>query len=355
MRDRLDFTAAVSDIQSLVGDADPAPAEFDAVTQLAELRQRLTSTAPAPGRARARPNLRPWQPRRRNRRVLIVSIAVPALLAATAAGWAIATTPASRVTGAVICYSLPHLPQRGSSESAAFGAGHGGPTAMCARQWAAGQVVPGVRRVPSTLVACAHPSLGQVAVFPDTTCAALHLPPLPTGYARAARHLDALAAALRDGLIGHGSRLRCASEPEALSFTRQTAREHGFGHWRIVPPRRADINSACWQAQANPGSHTIQIVQRPGTYPRAIAQVERTIRATLSVPRGACRRGAAPQQAVTIISKLRVALRSAGEGNWKVVVTASATRQQPCYEQVQSPPVHHTISLSPVAMSGTTY
>ena len=299
MRNRLDFTAAVSDIQSLAGDTDPVPAEFDHATQLrlAQVRQHITAATPAPGRAPARLARRPWQPRRRNRRVVLASIAVPALLAATAAGWAIATTPASHVTGAVICYSLPHLPQRGSSEYAAFGVGRGDPTARCARQWAAGQVVPGVRRVPSILVACAHPSLGDVAVFPDTTCAALHLAPLPAGYARAARRFDALAAALKEGLIGHGSQRRCASEPEALSFTRQTARAHGFGHWRIVPPPPADINSACWQAQANPDSHTIEIVQRPGTYPPAIARVERTIRATLSVPKGACRSGASPQKA----------------------------------------------------------
>jgi hypothetical protein len=355
MFSRPDFRTAVSDVQALLGTGSSGAAEVDEPTRarLAAVRQEVIASEPAGSQHR---RWRPAWPARQHRRVIIGVIAVPALVAAMAAGWVIAAAPPpSRVTAAVVCYSLPHLPERGVSESAAGGVGGAvSPTVLCARQWAAGQVVSGVHQVPASLVACANPSLGEVAVFPDTTCAATGLPPLPAGYDKAARRFAALNSALIRGLIGTGTQPRCASAAAALSFTRQTARSHGFGSWRVIPPRHAS-GPSCWQAQPDPAAHTIQVVPQPGAYPPGVARVAQIIRTTLSVPAGSCRSGNPPENATATASKLRVALRKAGEGIWKIRIRGHASRQLPCYEEVQFPPANHKVVLDPVTFPGTTY
>ena len=355
MFSRPDFPAAVSDIQMLVGQSDTVAGDLDDATRsrLMQTRRAITARRRMPGHGRI------WWPDRRQRkhhRVAIGCVMVPALLAATAAGWAIAAgPPASRVTAAVVCYSLPHLPKPGISEAGAGGTVDSmSPTALCARQWAAGEVIAGVHHVPASLVACADTSLGEVAVFPDTTCAAVHLPPLPADYGAAARRYDALSSALADGLIGSGGQSRCIGESAAVSFTRQTLRSYGFSGWRIIPPRNAGIPE-CWQALANPATQTIQIVPQPGVYPPSVARAEQVIRTALSVPAGACRAGTTPENAAAIVRKLRAALRHAGDGTWTVVLRQQTTRQLPCYEQVQFPPGNHSVQLSPVAFAGSSY
>jgi hypothetical protein len=349
-----DFCDAVSDIRALLGE-DGTAAELgpSAAARLAQIRRDITAASPAASGRRA------WWPHRhprQARKVVITCVAVPAVLAAAAAGWAVATAPpASRVTLTVVCYSLPHPPERGVSESAAGGTDSGlSPVALCARQWRAGMVVPGVHRVPAGLVACANPGLGEVAVFPGTTCAAVHLPPLPAGYQRAARRFDSLTAALTAGLTGSRRIARCPSAAQALSFTRQTARAHGFSRWRIIVGQSA-TGQACWQAQADPAVHAIQIVPQPGGYPPAVARAERIIRTTLSVPAHACQSGSPPQDATAVTHRLRAALRRAGLGAWTITLTRRATRQQPCYEQARYPATGHAVSLTPAAFPGTTY
>jgi hypothetical protein len=355
MFSRPDFSDAVRDIETLLGDAGTTTADLDDATssQLTRIRQAIISGAPTSGPGRT---WWPDRPRRKHRRVVLGCIAVPALLAATAAGWAIAAAPpASRLTSAVVCYTLPHLPEIGISEGAAGGADDGlPPTAFCARQWAAGQVVRGVHHVPATLAACANPALGEVAVFPDTSCAAVHLPPLPAGYDQAARQFEALDNTLIAGLTGTGSQIRCVSEPTAVSFTRQALRSHGFGSWKIIALQRAG-GDLCWQAQPDPATHTIQIVPEPGVYPAGVTRVEQVIRTTLSVPAGACRSGRVPESAAITIRRLATALQQAGDGRWQVTVQEPATRQLPCYEQVQFPLGDHSVVLSPVAFAGSTY
>jgi hypothetical protein len=355
MFSRPDFSDAVRDIQGLLGEAGPATAGLDdaASARLTRIRHAIVSGPPASGRGRT------WWPdrlRRKHRRVVLGCIAVPALLAATAAGWAIAASPpASRLTTAVVCYTLPHLPEIGISEGAAGGTDDGlPPTVFCARQWAAGQVVAGVHHVPASLAACANPALGEVAVLPDTTCAAVHLPPLPAGYGQAARQFGALDNTLIAGLAGTGSQTRCVSEPAAVSFTRQALRADGFGSWKIIAPARAG-GDFCWQAQPDPASHTVQMVPQPGVYPAGVTRVEQVIRTTLSVPAGACRSGRAPQSAAITIRRLTAALQQAGEGSWQVTVQQPATRELPCYEQVRFPVGDHSVVLSPVAFAGSTY
>lgn len=348
-----DFPDAVSDICALLGE-DGTAAELDpaAAARLAQIRRDVaTASPPAAGR-------RAWWPRRprQPRKVIVTCVAVPALLAAAAAGWAIAASPpASRVTLAVVCYSLPHLPEVGASETGAGGTDPGvPPVTFCARQWKAGEVVAGVHRVPAGLVACANPSLGEVVVFPGTTCAAVHLPPLPAGYLRAARRFDSLSAALAAGLTGSRRIARCPSAAQALAFTRQVARAHGFGGWRIIAGR-GQGGQSCWQAQPDPAAHAIEIVPQPGLYPPAIARAERVIRNALSVPAHTCQRGSTPQDAAAVTRRLRAALLRAGLGTWTITVTQRATPAQPCYEQVQYPAAHHAVSLSPVAFPGARY
>ena len=355
MFSRPDFSDAVSDIQALLGDASMITADLDDATssRLMRIRQTIIAGPRTSGHGRT---WWPDRPQRKHRRVVLGCVAVPALLAATAAGWAIAASPpASRLTSAVVCYSLPHLPEPGIPESAAGGTDDGlSPTAMCARQWAAGQVAAGVHHIPASLTACANPGLGEVAVLPDTTCAAVHLPPLPADYDQAARRFDALDNALIDGLTGRGSQTRCVSEPAAVSFTRQVLRSDGFSSWKIIPLQRAGA-AMCWQAQPDPATHTIRIVPQPGVYPPSVTRAEQVIRATLSVPDGACRSGSTPEIAATTIRRLTTALQHAGDGTWKVTLQQPATRQLPCYEQVQYPPGDHSVQLSPVAFAGSTY
>jgi hypothetical protein len=372
---RPDFSDAVSDIQALLGDAGPTVASLDDAgttmagpddagttiaglddatpARLMRIRQAIVAQPRTSGHGRT---WWPGRPQRKRRRVVLGCIAVPALLAATAAGWAIAASPpASHLTMAVVCYSLPHLPEPGIPESAAGGTDPGlSPTAFCAPQWAAGDVVSGVHRVPASLVACANPALGEVAVFPDTTCAAAHLPPLPAGYGEASRQFYAMESALITELTGSGSQSRCVSEPAAVSFTRQALRSYGFSSWRIIPPQRAG-GQLCWQAQPDPATHTIQIVPQPGVYPPSVARVEQVIRETLSVPAGACRSGSTPENAASTIRKLVAALQRAGYGTWKVTLQQPATSQLPCYEEVQYPPGDHSVLLTPVAMAASTY
>jgi hypothetical protein len=323
----------ISEIRRLLAGTDPGAGELGATApaRLALIREQI-STEPA-----VTPGRRTWWPsrhQRQRRRVVITCMAVPALVAATGAGWALAAQPAaSRVTDAVVCYSLPHLPQNGADETGGGGADDGvAPTVMCARQWAAGEIVPGVHRVPRRLAACAVPSLGMIGVFPDTTCAALHLPDLPAGYITAARRFFALDRALGAGLVGSGSRPRCLSEPAAASYIRQTARKHGFASWRIILPAVVEPQ-LCWQAQADPASHTISVVPQDGVYARRngpariIQQVMDPLESTAR-----CRAGSKPESTAAVIRELRTRLRTAGYGNWTVaVVGLPDSRSNPCY------------------------
>jgi hypothetical protein len=332
-RIRQDRAAAdISVIRQMLTGTDPVAGELaeSVPDRLALIREqiRAESAVTADGRT--------WWPtrhQRQRRRVVITCMAVPALLAATGGGWALAVQPAaSRVTDAVVCYSLPHLPQRGVSESFGGGSDDGvAPTRMCAEQWAAGGIIPGVRRVPHRLAACALISLGMIGVFPDTTCATLHLPNVPAGYKLASRRFFALTRALND-LVGSGSKPRCVSEPAAAAYIRQAARKYGFASWRIIPPT-AMQPKLCWQAQPDPASHTISIVPTPGMYAPGNGPAEviqRVMDPLYSVTR--CRPGGKPESTAAIIRELRTRLRQAGYGNWTVAVAGLPdSRSYPCY------------------------
>lgn len=321
------YSAGIAEVQSLLAGSDPAAAEPAAAdsARLSLLSEQITAARETPGHGRT------WWPvrqYRRHRRIVITSIAVPAVLAGTAAGWVIAASPApSRLTNAVLCYSLPHPVEAGVSETIGGGTDPGmAPVAFCARQWATGQIIPGAHRVPH-LTACAMTSLGDVGVFPDTTCAALHLPPVPAGFAAAVRKFDAMQKAL---ISPAGT--RCLSESAAMAATRRIAAAHGFGSWRIVQPKTVPPG-LCWHAQAQPQTHVIDVLAQDGTYPHSnvVARIVDQVIAPLWSHR-LCRPGSKPESAAAIRSELLSRLHAAGINGWKVVVQGPPTsRLVPCY------------------------
>jgi hypothetical protein len=322
------YAAGIVEVQSLLSGIDPAAAELTAAesARLSLLGEQVTAAPETPGHGRT------WWPARqyrRHRQVVITSIAVPALLAGTAAGWVIAASPSpSQLTNAVVCYSLPHPPEKGVSETGAGGTDPGiAPVAFCAQQWAAGQVIAGVHRVPPHLAACAMPNLGDVGVFPDTTCMALHLPSVPAGFTEAVRKFNALQNALTSPA---GS--RCLSESAAMASARRIAAAHGFGRWRIVQPKTAQPE-LCWHAQAQPQTRVIDILPEQGVYPRSneVAQIVEQVMAPLYSQRR-CRPGSKLESAAAIRSELLTRLLAAGFKGWKVVVEGlPADNFAPCY------------------------
>jgi hypothetical protein len=322
------YAAGIAEIQSLLAGTDPAGADAAAAdfARLSLLSEQVTAAPETPGHGRT------WWPARqyrRHRKIVITSIAVPAVLAGTAAGWVIAASPSpSQLTNAVVCYSLPHPPENGVSETGAGGTDPGiAPVAFCAQQWAAGQVIAAVHRVPPHLAACAMPNLGDVGVFPDTTCMALHLPPVPAGFIEAVRKFNALQNALTSPA---GS--RCLSESAAMAATRRIAAAHRFGRWRIVQPKTAQPG-LCWQAQAQPQTRVIDILPEQGVYPRSneVARIVEQVMAPLYT-KLRCRPGSKLESAAAIRSELLTRLRAAGVEGWKVVVEGlPADKFAPCY------------------------
>jgi hypothetical protein len=354
---------AVDDIQLLLGDSSGATTELSdaARARLQQTRQAITA-GPRPADQGSR--WRPGGARRRHRRLVITSVAVPALLAATAAGWAITTSrPASRVVSEVDCYSSASLIQphhSGSGRELTTASRGQSPTAICAREWAG--VDPHAHGVPP-LVACelpvAHPNRlyteGVIGVFPNTTCAALHLPPLPAGYQLAARRLSKLNRYLDTGLTGTLSRPRCVNGSATAAYVRQALARFGFTNWRVTSPRGHAPGQArptnCWAGYIDAPAHAVQIerLYLPGA-PSSVGP-ERVITRTLHVPSSACHPGATPQDAAATSLKLRTALRQAGYGRWRVIVDMKTSAADPCYQQGESPVTSNHI----VHLEGATF
>jgi hypothetical protein len=261
----------VQDIQALLTAADPAggPLEASSAARLAALRHRIDGAGPSPSASpSATRRRRAWRPggaaRHRRPKIVIACVAVPALAAATAAGWVIANdTPASHVAMNVWCWSSPQ--GAGVGGSVQLPATGQAATAACAQQWAAGYMNPRVHTVPP-LVACSMGSFdgGSVGVYPDTTCRALHLRPVPSGYRQAARNFAALTNSLKaDGLYTDGLQahpvIRCWSAAKAAALTEQALQSNGFAGWRIVvrPFPRA---SSCAADAPDSASHTVLIL-----------------------------------------------------------------------------------------------
>jgi hypothetical protein len=275
MFSRPDFHDAVSDITTLLAEQalGPADCDDDARARLLQIRQAITAQPREPGRRRS---WWPGRPLRRHRRAVIACVAVPVLAGATAAGWAIAVSPpASYVTNEVGCYSGKYLPGTflDHSQSVYMTISDGTPpTTLCARAWSRGDVIgnPHSHFVPP-LTACVLPSAvplgfvqntGAVGVFPDTTCARLHLPPLPPGYDRAARRLFTL-----DNYLTSGAE-NCMSRTVADRFVRRALDKFGYQSWRVTQPwgthPRGFPPDACWEGQPDSSVHAIQVLPEPG-------------------------------------------------------------------------------------------
>ena len=327
----------MADIRDRLAGMDPAQGELDrdSIARLAGIGDRIGAraiAAPAPGRRE-----RAWWPGRpapRRRRAVITFVAVPALLAASAAGWAITHgRTASQVTDGIACYAAPRFP----SSAAIVSATGQSPAMVCAQIWAEG-AIPGRHgtSVPP-LVSCVLPAGDAVGVFPDTSCAALRLQPLPGGYHRAAARFSALV----NHLNAQVSRSKCVSEPQAAAYARQALRAYGFTGWRVTG-YRPDQQTRCAILTADSESHTVIVTSAPG-------QGVEAVQVPGLQPHSRCTAGNPPENTRVVLREFRAALRAAGYGQWKVVVGSPDSRAQPCYGSVGYDPAHRTISLESTA------
>lgn len=256
----------IADIRAWLSAADPAGSPLEASTKarLAALWHRIDFEGPRVTSRRRHP----WWPARakhqRRRKIVTACVAVPALIAASAAGWAIASnTPGSYVATNLWCFASPHgepvaeVPINGKD-----------PVASCASMWTQGYMSPGVHQVPP-LVACSLGSFdgGSIGVYPDTTCKAEHLPPVPAGYQQAVQSMAALTKTLQaDGLDGDGLEthpvIRCYSAFAVVALVRQALKRNGFTGWQIVV-QPFSKGSRCADAAPDSATHTVLILGVP--------------------------------------------------------------------------------------------
>lgn len=357
MFSRPDFDRAVADIQALLGDTDPDTGEPGGA-RLARIRQAVTTQPQTPGRRR------PWwpgRPQRRHRRLVITCVALPVVLGATAAGWAVAGfSPAVKVAGVVMCYGSPELHPPGTFALMSSGQP---PTKMCARMWQSSSYMTGhpIRHLPP-LVACVLPThanpntvggIGRVGVYAGTTCAALHLAPLPADYDRAARQLADLQRYLHADL---GT--RCFSVAAADANAQGALARFGLSGWVITHPWGTGAPAGfapqgCWEGQPDGAAHAIQVLPYPGhpaPTPAAALGPLRIMGRVLAVTRAACRPGDAPQGTAATGRALRAALSRAGYGHWQVLVSRATSAGQPCYQLE-----YYSLSRRTVYITSTLY
>lgn len=345
MFSRPDFDDAVSDIQALLAGTRPEAGEVDS-SRLAETWREVVAEDRAPARPadRAEARRRTWWPRRpqrRHRRLVISCVALPVLLGATAAGWAIAGfPPASSLPGWVVCYSTAH--RGGHNHILDYENSTGrSPVGLCTGPWKS------TGRVPRSLVACALPvsrdpnriETGEVGVYPDTTCTALGLPKVPSGYDLAARRFTRMEREL------HQPMLRCLSLTATIAQARRVLVANGLPGWRISTPRgtRPQPNQppeGCfWDAVDSP-AHAIQVIPKFGVVSARAAHAWNVAMAALwTLPVKRCQPGQPQQNGAVEAARVRAALRRAGLGYFKVVlgsyggpvVPAGHPAQAPCY------------------------
>jgi hypothetical protein len=360
---------AIQDIRARLSAADPAAdrlsdAERD---RLLQTRAAVTTASWEP---RKRPGMRkssrPWRPGSppRRRRLIITAITVPVLLAATAAGWAASLSPAAlRVSPRVACFSAASA---GSSHFVVMTASQGqAPTALCAKLWASGAMPgrrPGHYRVPR-LAACAlrarsetqFGGSGTVGVFPDTTCARLHLARVPAGYPAAARAVSALQGTVeRDVNVS-----RCLSRATIVADANRALARYRMTGWKVTYPFGTSLparwkdHAVCWGAQVNSAASAIQAYPSVKQAPMGVAAT--IIGHALQVPAARCLAGRPPQSAATALDRVRIAWRRAGHPNWTLRIAfagPAARRSAPCYhlESIgESPISHFTLQLGSYA------
>lgn len=359
MFSRPNIRLAVADIQALLSDAAPETGQLDGA-RLAQVRQAVTARDPVPGRRRT---WWPGRPQRRHRRLVITCVALPVLLGATAAGWAVAagSSPAIRVAGIVLCAGSQKLHAHGyavRSEGTS-------PTTLCARAWASGELTGHPVRPVPRLAACAksasrNPNYvgdGGVIVWPDTTCAAVHMSPLPAGYDQAARLLAHL-----ERYLDAGSHTRCLSVPEADAYARGALARFGLSGWVVTNPWGSGppagfAPEGCWEAQTDGSAFAVQVLPLPGLYsptPKAAVGPLQVMARALPVTRATCARGVTPETAAAAGRVLRTALRRAGYGNWRILVSQGTSAIRPCYRWNWYSLLRHEVYITSVGWVGVT-
>ena len=360
---------AIQDIRALLSAADPA-AERMSDAERDRLGQTRAAITTASREQRDRQGMRkstqPWRPGRplRRRRLIITAITVPVLLAATAAGWAASLSPAAlRVAPDVACFSTasaasPHSIYMTASRGQA-------PTALCAKFWASGALAgrrPGHYPVPR-LAACALRAHGEtqfggsgmVGVFPDTTCARLHLAPVPAGYSAAARAVSALKRTVeRDVNVQ-----RCLSQATIVADANRALARYRMTGWKVTYPFGTSLparwkgHAVCWGAQVNSAAAAIQAYPSVKQAPMGAAAT--IIDHALQVPAARCVAGRPPQNPATALDQVRTAWRRAGHPSWTLHITftgPAARRSAPCYHLdsiAETPISHFTLQLGSYA------
>lgn len=347
MIDELSSDADIRAIRTLLAAADPASnalaaADLEHLDDLGEeLRRRAADNRPSgeAGRAQAKEarELVGWVGRGRRaarKRRLLIGGTLPVVLAVSAAGWAITNRPADQVTGGIGCYAEARL----NAEADIVPATSGQPTELCANDWASGPLharLTNSAEVPP-LVACVLPNGGAVGVFPDTTCAALRLQPLPVGYGDAA----AKFASLRDDLRDRFAQSRCVSISDGVRLVKTALAEHGFTGWTV---KTAQTGTATPCAAFAPDSEHRTITVVGQLSPDLLAVVDNALNSV----NGTCRAGTAPTSADAARDAVNEALRRAGYTSWAVTIDAgqTSTAEQPCYSPSFDPRTHR-ISFS---------
>jgi hypothetical protein len=263
----------------------------------------------------AKRGVRPW------RRAAIVII--PAALIVTGATYAVLRTAEKVASGTVTCFDEASLDSGGSVVEAEGRS----PVAICAEEWAQGQMPRSSGQVPR-LVACSMP--GTVGVFPADdggVCEGLGLAPLPPEYEEAAARF----AALRAALVARFPEGECASLSDARRITRGVLDEHGFNEWdvRAVEPSR-------FLPCARPGyldsSSRVAVLHReasPGPYQAVSRALERS--------------GCSGEELA--LRSVREELDAAGFSDWSVEVPNWARQGEGCFTEVGSIPREGLIQI----------
>jgi hypothetical protein len=347
MAPRVPDDDTIQDIRGLLSAADPA-ADRSTDADAGRLRQIRASVMTPRGAKRdrraARKASRPWRPGPLRRRPLIVTaIAVPVLLAATGAGWLISLSPAAlRVSPDVLCYAASTA---ASSRETLLTASRGqSPTAVCAQAWATGSLLglhPGHYPVPR-LVACALPAarerafggMGTAGVFPDTTCARLHLAPLPAGYAAAARAVSALQR-----VVEHEVNVpQCQSRATVVAEANRALSRFRLTGWKVTYPFGTSLPArwkglrACWSAQVNSAAAAIQAYPSIKEAPPGWATT--IVTRGLQVPAAQCAAGRPPQSEAETRDRIQSAWQHAEHRGWTLRITFASPRasySDPCY------------------------
>jgi hypothetical protein len=290
------------------------------LAEIAAAKPICPASAPGPSAGAA-----PRRPRRR--RIIAAAVVLPTAGLLAAAGWTLATIrQAAQVTGSIGCYASPSL----HSSINVINSTGTSPVALCAQQWQAGTVAGPVKVTPS-LAACVLPKGNVIGVFPDTTCAKLHLQPLPPGYASAAKNF----AAMRNQLVselGESGNTTCVSETKALSLVRSALHTYGYTAWKVT-------TNGFGSFTPDPEHHQIVVV---GEETPAFASA---INSATEAQRASCKPGDPPERAAAAETLFHQALKTAGYGNWTVTASPGVTtRQQPCYGASVNASTH-TVSL----------